>query len=117
MALHKPVRTNYGGKSPVSIKYQNLLSFKEGMILLCQSILKTRRISHLRGSALFTIPLITLIFGSKHFLHAMAINLGIRHTALYQLYLMNPGRGRGLYQGAWDLKHSKVHGIIKNLVV
>ena len=58
MALRKLVRNSYGGKSPVSIKYENLHSFKEGVILLCQSILETRRISHLHGSALFTIPLI-----------------------------------------------------------
>ena len=57
MALRKHVRSNYGGKSPVSIKYENLHSFKEGLILLCQSILETRRITHLHGSALFTIPL------------------------------------------------------------
>ena len=43
----------------MSIKYENLHSFKEGMILLCQSILETRRISHLHGSPLFTIPLKT----------------------------------------------------------
>ena len=35
MALHKLERGNYGGKLPVSIKYQNLHSFKEGLILLC----------------------------------------------------------------------------------
>ena len=57
MALRKLVRSNYGGKSPVSIKYENLHSFKEGVILLCQSILETRRILDLHGSALFTIPL------------------------------------------------------------
>ena len=57
MALRKLVRRNYGGKSPVSIKYENLQSLKEGVILLCQSILETRRILHLHGSALFTIPL------------------------------------------------------------
>ena len=57
MALHKLVRKNYGGKSPVSIKYQDLHSFKERMILSCQCILETRRISHLHGVALFTIPL------------------------------------------------------------
>ena len=56
MAQHKLVVKNHGGKLPVSIKYQNLYSFKEGMIHLCQSILKTRPISHLHGSALFTIP-------------------------------------------------------------
>ena len=44
MALRKLVRRNYGGKSLVSIKYQNLRSFKEGMILLFQSILESRTI-------------------------------------------------------------------------
>ena len=57
MALRKLERRNYGRKSLVSIKYQNLHSFKEGLILLCQSILETRRITHLNGSAHFTIPL------------------------------------------------------------
>ena len=65
MALGKIVRRNYGGKSPVSIKYQNLHSFKEGVILLCQSILETRRITHLHGSALFTIPLLRIFFSHK----------------------------------------------------
>ena len=32
MALHKLERRNYGRKSPVSIKYQNLHSFKERLI-------------------------------------------------------------------------------------
>ena len=32
MALHKLERRNYGGKSPVSTKYQNLHTFKEGLI-------------------------------------------------------------------------------------
>ena len=59
MALRKHVRRNYGGKLPVSIKYQNLDSFKEGVILLRQSILETRIISQLHGSTLFTIPLST----------------------------------------------------------
>ena len=57
MVPHRLVRRNYGAKLPVSIKYQNLHSFKEGMIHLCQSILETRRISHLHSSAPFTIPL------------------------------------------------------------
>ena len=57
MALRKLERRNYGGKSLVSIKYQNLRSFKEGLILLCQSILEPRRITHLHGSAHFTISL------------------------------------------------------------
>ena len=62
MALRKLVRRNYGGKSPVSIQYQNLHSFKEGLILLCQSIFEARRITHLHGSAPFTIPLKTVCF-------------------------------------------------------
>ena len=57
MALRKLDRINYGGKSPVSIKYQNLHSFKEGLILLCQSILEKRRITLLHGSTHFTILL------------------------------------------------------------
>ena len=57
MALPKLERRNYGRKWPVSIKYQNLHSFKEGLILLCQSFLVTIRIRHLHGSAHFTIPL------------------------------------------------------------
>ena len=63
MVLRTRVRRNYGGKSPMSIKYQNLHSFKEMVILLCQSILETRRIAHLHGSALFTIPLISTFGG------------------------------------------------------
>ena len=39
MALRKRVRSNYDGRSPVSVKYGNVHSFKEGVILLCQSIL------------------------------------------------------------------------------
>ena len=58
MALCKHVRSNYGQKSPVSIKDENLHSFRERMILLCQGVLETRRISHVPGSAHFTIPLI-----------------------------------------------------------
>ena len=57
MALRKLERKNYGGKSPVSINYQNLHSFNEELILLCQSIFETRRITHLYGSTHFTIPL------------------------------------------------------------
>ena len=57
MALHKLERRNYGRKWPVSIKYQNLHFFKEGLILLCQSILEMRRVTHLYGSGHFTIPL------------------------------------------------------------
>ena len=72
MALCKLERRNYGGKWPMSIKYQNLHSFKEGLILQCQSILETRRITHLNGSAHFTIPLGSFILmrwvGLKRFL-------------------------------------------------
>ena len=57
MVLHKLERRKYGGKFLVSIKYQNCHSFKEVLILLCQSILETRRITHLHGSAHFTISL------------------------------------------------------------
>ena len=57
MALRILVGRNYGGKPPASIKCRNLHYFKEGVILLRQSILDTRRISHLYGSAIFTIPL------------------------------------------------------------
>ena len=60
MALHKLEMRNYGRKLPVIIKYQSLHSFKEGLILLCQSILGTRRITHLHGSSHFTIPLTKL---------------------------------------------------------
>ena len=56
MALRELEKRNYGGKWPVSIKYQNLHSFKEGLILKFQSIIKMRRIPHLHGSAHFTIP-------------------------------------------------------------
>ena len=45
----------------MSIKYQNLHSFEEGLIVLCQRILETRRIPHLHGSTHFTIPLKTLL--------------------------------------------------------
>ena len=60
MVLQKPERRNYGGRSLLSIIYQNLHSFKEEMILLCKSIIEKRRMPHLCGSALFTIPLNTL---------------------------------------------------------
>ena len=60
MALRKLESKNYGGKWPAIIRYQNLHSFNKGLILLCQSILETRRITHLHGSAHFTIPLIKL---------------------------------------------------------
>ena len=36
MALRKLERRNYGEKWPVSIKYQNLHSFKEGLILMSE---------------------------------------------------------------------------------
>ena len=51
MALCKLERRNCGGKWPVSIKYQNL------------SILEIRGMTHLHGSAHFTIPLSN--FGNK----------------------------------------------------
>ena len=52
MPLCKLERKNYGRKWSVSIKYQNIHSFKEELILLCQSILETSRITQLHG---FTI--------------------------------------------------------------
>ena len=64
MALRTLERTNYGGKSLVSIKYRNLHTFKEGLIFLCQSILEMRIITHLHGSAHFTIHLIAVM---RHF--------------------------------------------------
>ena len=62
MALLKLVRRNYGGKLQASIKYQNLHSFKGGVIILCQSILETRIMSQLYGSPLFT----TIPLGLRH---------------------------------------------------
>ena len=57
MALCKLERRNYGGKLPVSIKYQNLHTFKEGLIFLCYSILETIRITHLYDPAQCAVPL------------------------------------------------------------
>ena len=77
MVPQRLVRRNYAGKLSVSIKYQNLQSFKEGMIHLCQSILETRRISHLHGSSTFAIPLRTLFafrVSRNHFLQVLAEN-------------------------------------------
>ena len=62
MALHKRERRNHGGKLLVNIKYQNLHFFKEGLILIYQSIIETRKIIHLHGSPHFTIPLRIKIF-------------------------------------------------------
>ena len=61
MALHKLLRRHYDGNSLVSIRYQNLNSFQEGMILLCQGIFETRRIPNLHGSAFITVPLTILL--------------------------------------------------------
>ena len=61
MALCKLEKINYGGKWPVSIKYRSLYSFKEGLILQCQSIPEMRRITHLHGSAHVANPLRVLI--------------------------------------------------------
>ena len=66
MALRKLERRKYDGKLPVSIKYQNLHSFKESLILLCQSILERRRTTHLHGSAHFTTPLKSLLHSFIH---------------------------------------------------
>ena len=71
MAPRKLERRNYGGRSPVSIRYQNLHTFKEGLILSCQSILETRRIIHLHGSAHFTILLTYYLLKQIHHGHYM----------------------------------------------
>ena len=55
MVLHQLVNRNHGVKLPVSIKYQNLHSFKKRVDSL--SILETKRITRLHGSAHFTILL------------------------------------------------------------
>ena len=60
MALRKLERRNDGRKWPARSNIK-ISSFKEGLILLCQSILKTRWITHLHGSAHFTISLITMM--------------------------------------------------------
>ena len=59
MALYTLVRRNYDVKLLVSIKCHYIHLFKKGVILLCQSIVKAKRISHLFISALFTVPLIS----------------------------------------------------------
>ena len=74
------VRRNYGRNSLVSVKYQNLHSFKEGWILLCQSILEMGRVTHLHGSALFAF-LVNIILQTWHmFLHT-------RFTELYIFFV------------------------------
>ena len=54
MAQHKLERRKW---QKVLDEYQisKSPSFKEGLILLCQTILETRKITHLHGSAHFTI--------------------------------------------------------------
>ena len=81
MALRKLERRNYGRKWPVSIKYQNLHPFKEGLILLCQSILETR-ITHLHGSAHFTIPLRRIYNQDEKYLLSVSLsdNFSPEHT-------------------------------------
>ena len=54
MVPHRLARRNYGGKLQVSIKYQNLCSFKEGMM---SKYPWNETKSHLHGSAPFTVPL------------------------------------------------------------
>ena len=99
MALRRLERRNHGGKSPVSIKYQNLHTFNEGLILLCQNILETRRITHLHGSTHFKIPLNLLQYGvhlwcanilqfsSVSFIHLWHVFLPIEGIHLYQFLL------------------------------
>ena len=57
MAMHILVWRNYGRKSLVSIKCYTFHSFKGVVILLGQRILEIRQVSHLHGSAFFTILL------------------------------------------------------------
>ena len=57
MALRKLVRSNYGEKSLGVSNMKMPILLKKGVILLCQSNLDTKRISHLPGSPHFTIPL------------------------------------------------------------
>ena len=104
MALHKLVRSNYGRKLPVSIKYENLHSFKEGVILLCQSILETKKISHLHGSTLFTIPLRTKVALSLEYDLLSFSLLTVHHLFIWHCILKdyigrnvwNLGYGRNL---------------------
>ena len=99
MALHTLVRRNYGGRLPVSIKCHSLHSFKEGVILLCQSLLETRQISHLYGWALFTISFTVCLYGCWLILFSFNRILVFSllahlfepcHSATAQLILMNP---------------------------
>ena len=53
MVQRQLVRKSSGGKLLVSVKYQNLHSFEEGMIHLCQSILETRHITSTWFSSLY----------------------------------------------------------------
>ena len=80
MALHKLERRNYGRKSLVSIKYQNPHSFKEGLILLRQSILEKGRITHLNGSAHFAIPLSIKKFAEVFLIWVSKIKLLLKHN-------------------------------------
>lgn len=63
MPLHTLVRGTYGRRRRLNIKYYNLDSFKE-VILLCQSLFKTRRLSNWCSIAQFTVPL-TLMCPTK----------------------------------------------------
>ena len=65
MALRKLIRRNHGGIPPVIIKCHNLHYFQEGVILLCETTLETRQISHLNSSPLFTIPLKLYRYSNK----------------------------------------------------
>ena len=96
MALRKLERRNHGGKWPMSIKYQYLHSFKEGLILLCRSILETRRITHLHGSAHFTIPLTTLS-SSKIFERVLKTSL----IPIQSWQQQNNTHGRCCYLHCW----------------
>ena len=73
-------------KVVVSIKCCNLHSFKERVILLCQSILEMRRIPHSYGPALFTIPLkICLTFFNLKLQHINS-SLTYKKNKFYAIY-------------------------------
>ena len=86
MVLHRLVRRNYGGKLPMSIQCHDLHSFKDEVILLCQTILETRQISHLHDPALFTI----LLKNSVGKLDTVALVLiSFNHTRAHLKFIMS----------------------------
>ena len=83
-------------KSPGSNRCHDLHSFKEGVILLCQSIHETRQISDLHGSALFTIScnvsfrILTLYPSCKQFTLSICLRIYLLLAfALNMLFKVN----------------------------